>query len=1192
MNPSSSPSSSKMNSSPDLSSLLDPVKSRPKNIDLDQISNAITIDDNATFQKSSFKLKRTRSMGVLDDFIRPSTSCVEDTYPHLSVATMPVSTRTSSENLDGLICGQFVDNLSNVVAGEPIIEESAVVEDEETSQETIDNSNRNLIENIAENAIDNVIVNISPALFSPQQHTDAVVPMHDDNDIQYEPSRHVDYLSHDWRESDISSSWRYIVFRKKRKDVENSARLENASWRTWAQAKYNLKTISPEKVNWLKDCDITWLYGPLCREQNSSATSLNDIYRYNNHDGIVPGKKPILKKKTVSEMILESAPMFPQPEHDHVHGHNHNYINNDSNSYNSQQNDSISSPIASPPSLPESSAVPFNKNSIFNTTPETYHVYDSPQNDPVVNLPLHIENQVPLSDTTSVPASPLYPNNNHFHISNASSVVGSPLILANSGSVPTTNPLVAPSVISLNSVSSGSSISRQSNSPVISSLPDNLTNQMVLSSQGAENIVSTPLSGLAPALAAVKKVDRRIHFNDRVEQCISINIINSDDEGDGYSSDSSDSDDYRYSRYDNHHDNNRYGSSSSGQTESDSASESESDEDSEDEDGPGLFLAVRSPSSTSLYKPEYFPVMDDTNIPDSSDNNNISSNNSQPEATSTPLSNTQRQIQTIALLPATTLKACVDDIIEQRNVEYEANSVAYAMSHNTSTPRRYFDYNVYDYNSVYSEDNANKDGTQIYTNVMDQGNEPVVSSAETPPSTSSSPSPSSSSVLVSPAIFSEASLLAPATVNDILKVENTNSISTVNQGGNNDDIVIMPVELLNVMSLQSKNINNSTIPSSKTRFPENYNSINDDLNDYEAGHSLSHNTTINPSTTKKNTMILFSDSEGEDDQFIEDIESPDTVSGPQYHWNSAPFSLPSTTRDFPLLKTAEANANENSNANTSVSAVITPPPLLRSSSLASSRNSLPLNSPTAGSTISTSFISPSSSSGTKLPINSPSVAAGSNNSGNTPMNEPATAAASLSSSFTVVSTPTTPSAAVKKSHPLSYPMSSGTITGTSVCLPESVSPTLCQTPSLSESDFIASIQSSNNPPASSSGSLSASNSGVDCNLKQKLDNVTGSMVPASLTAPGTKTDTKDTNATNLNSSSSSLSVSSAAINTKEVSRNALEHQSHLNQHNNHIVDDSSDGTLSANSNSNVLNRINSAARDMASSIWKTSWKRS
>jgi hypothetical protein len=63
------------------------------------------------------------------------------------------------------------------------------------------------------------------------------------------PSRQVDYLSHNWTEPDIWSSWRYIR-KEKAGYPQNAARLENASWRTWAKSKYKLKTITPETLNW------------------------------------------------------------------------------------------------------------------------------------------------------------------------------------------------------------------------------------------------------------------------------------------------------------------------------------------------------------------------------------------------------------------------------------------------------------------------------------------------------------------------------------------------------------------------------------------------------------------------------------------------------------------------------------------------------------------------------------------------------------------------------------------------------------------------------------------------------------------------------------------------------------------------------------------------------------------------------
>ncbi|KAI1299089.1 hypothetical protein F5Y03DRAFT_408833 [Xylaria venustula] len=135
-----------------------------------------------------------------------------------------------------------------------------------------------------------------------------VAPEHaeDDTAVARHPTQHVDYLSHDWKEEDIWSSWRYII--SKRTEFANAARLENASWRTWMKAKYGLKTVSPETLNWLKDCDVTWLYGPLqthqytlfadSAERSSSTLSRSDSFIH---------KKPILKKRSMSEVMLQRS---------------------------------------------------------------------------------------------------------------------------------------------------------------------------------------------------------------------------------------------------------------------------------------------------------------------------------------------------------------------------------------------------------------------------------------------------------------------------------------------------------------------------------------------------------------------------------------------------------------------------------------------------------------------------------------------------------------------------------------------------------------------------------------------------------------------------------------------------------------------------------------------------------------------
>ena len=144
--------------------------------------------------------------------------------------------------------------------------------------------------------------NISPHESDP----DLPGEVHDDHAVEREPTRHVDYLSHDWKEEDIWTSWRYIVHR--RKHIPQSVRLENASWRTWMKAKYNLRTISPEALNWLKDCDVTWLYGPLQTEpKRRFGTSTSPPPSRLSHSSSFIHKKPILKKKSASAVMLEKS---------------------------------------------------------------------------------------------------------------------------------------------------------------------------------------------------------------------------------------------------------------------------------------------------------------------------------------------------------------------------------------------------------------------------------------------------------------------------------------------------------------------------------------------------------------------------------------------------------------------------------------------------------------------------------------------------------------------------------------------------------------------------------------------------------------------------------------------------------------------------------------------------------------------
>jgi predicted component of viral defense system (DUF524 family) len=57
----------------------------------------------------------------------------------------------------------------------------------------------------------------------------------------------VDYLSYKFDEMDLAASWRVLT--KQKLTIVNGIRLENASWRTWAKQRNNLKTISPYTLN-------------------------------------------------------------------------------------------------------------------------------------------------------------------------------------------------------------------------------------------------------------------------------------------------------------------------------------------------------------------------------------------------------------------------------------------------------------------------------------------------------------------------------------------------------------------------------------------------------------------------------------------------------------------------------------------------------------------------------------------------------------------------------------------------------------------------------------------------------------------------------------------------------------------------------------------------------------------------------
>ncbi|KAL1758197.1 hypothetical protein FB107DRAFT_288711 [Schizophyllum commune] len=144
----------------------------------------------------------------------------------------------------------------------------------------------------------------------------------DDSSVTTQPRGQVDYLSHQWLEEDVWKSWRNMT--KQKNEIANGARLENASWRTWWKQRNGLKTISPETLNWLKDSDVTWLYGPLHTavewtpppKPKPDPTSVDDRAAASAHDRLNLSSpyirhKPILKHRSISELLTSELPASP-----------------------------------------------------------------------------------------------------------------------------------------------------------------------------------------------------------------------------------------------------------------------------------------------------------------------------------------------------------------------------------------------------------------------------------------------------------------------------------------------------------------------------------------------------------------------------------------------------------------------------------------------------------------------------------------------------------------------------------------------------------------------------------------------------------------------------------------------------------------------------------------------------------------
>ncbi|KAG0175703.1 hypothetical protein DFQ28_006892 [Apophysomyces sp. BC1034] len=122
----------------------------------------------------------------------------------------------------------------------------------------------------------------------------------------------VDYLSHDWKANELTEAYHEIrkqllnnkaklslnhdlkQQRKLRLERINLVRYENTLWRQMARtctahlSRQN-QMIDPSSVNWQKESDITWLYGPLYQNEfHTQPVSISSP----------SGLKPVLRKNT------------------------------------------------------------------------------------------------------------------------------------------------------------------------------------------------------------------------------------------------------------------------------------------------------------------------------------------------------------------------------------------------------------------------------------------------------------------------------------------------------------------------------------------------------------------------------------------------------------------------------------------------------------------------------------------------------------------------------------------------------------------------------------------------------------------------------------------------------------------------------------------------------------------------------
>lgn len=616
------------------------------------VSMAVEADDDDSFERSTYNLKRTRSMGLFDDYVDPTKKL-------LGKSSSPVNQNTTSISTNNDDDGYDVDYNSDSDSDSSDSDDNSVQDYDAYDQKEEDGAH-------------------SPSVSPPPADTDNFLLPQDDNDLLREPERHVDYLSHEWNESEISNSWKYIILKKKKRalDLVNAARLENASWRTWAKARNGLKTVSPEVVNWSKDSDVTWLYGPIVRD---NADEANDSIQlgYGSDDETskrvtAPKKKssskgfsapkPILKKRTVSEILKENALWKLSEARKHMNEMKHVSVVMDPNGSLRDSHDDYDDYDALAAKVnaqyyqtPRKNATSINTNNDSNKSSNTSN---NDQSQAGGNMgQSQIRHSYSGEDVTHHIQSPSMHNTEEQVYQQQKLPQDQQLNIHKSDNETVTDDDVRTQVTS-----------PDNNGAVLSS---------ILASSKDNNIGRKPEKTIQ---------NRHIHFNDRVEQCMAIKSPSDSDFSDGEEQEVDEVDDETNSldnRTNEIPKNSGEKIKSVGKLDLNAGDtpSSDEDDDEDDEDNAGLFInpTISRRADSCIH----YPATDS-----SSQNSSIHSRH-----LINPI---------IKLLPATTLNYGSDDEASD-NSEFNGN-YGNAVSHNVNTYRGY-DY-MYDYNSVYTGDTS------------------------------------------------------------------------------------------------------------------------------------------------------------------------------------------------------------------------------------------------------------------------------------------------------------------------------------------------------------------------------------------------------------------------------------------------------------------------------------------------------